>query len=128
MRSCGKSPLSVRRSRSFPAGCGGTELTPQAARFVNAQIDELCEQETRLQEQQWALGDQINEMQKESYSAETIAGQRKEFVQNFPELQAGERKLLVDALIDRTDIGQNKRVTLIMRSPFCSFGYFSPRG
>ena len=65
-------------------------------------------------------------MQKESYSAETIAGQLKEFVQNFPELQAGERKLLVDALIDRTDIGQNKRVTLIMRSPFCSFGYFSP--
>ena len=62
----------------------GSELTAQAARFVNAQIDQLSEQETRLQEQQWAMEDQINELQKESYNAEAIAGQLFEFVQNFP--------------------------------------------
>ncbi len=102
------------------------ELTAQAARFINAQIDELCEQETRLQEQQWALEDQINELQKESYNAEVIAGQLKDFVQNFPQLQAGERKLLVDALIERVEIGQNKRVIAALRPPLPSFGYLSP--
>ena len=57
----------------------GSELTPQTARFVNTQIDELCEQETRLQEQQWALEDQITELQKESYNAEAISNQLKDF-------------------------------------------------
>ena len=104
----------------------GNELTSQAARFVNAQIDELCEQETRLQEQQWALEDQINELQKDSYNAEAITSQLKEFVRNFPQLQAGERKLLVDALIERVEIGQNKRVVASLRPPLASFGYFSP--
>jgi hypothetical protein len=59
---------------------------------------------------QWALEDQINELQKENYNAEGIAGQLKEFVQSFPQLQTGERKLLVDALIERVEVGQNKRV------------------
>jgi site-specific DNA recombinase len=104
----------------------GSELTPQAARFVNAQIDELCEQETRLQEQQWALEDQINELQKDSYNAEAIASHLKEFVLTFPQLQAGERKLLVDSLIERVEIGQTKRVVAVLRPPLSSFGYFSP--
>jgi len=93
--------------------------------FINAQIEELSEKETRLQEQQWALEDQINELQKQSYDAAGIAGQLKDFVRNFPQLQAGERKLLIDDLIERVEIGQNKRVILTMRSPF-AFGYFSP--
>jgi site-specific DNA recombinase len=104
----------------------GSELTPQAARFVNAQIDELCEQETRLQEQQWTLEDQINELQKDSYNAEAISNQFKEFVQNFPQLQAGERKLLVDALIERAEIGKNKKVVASLRPPLVCFGYLSP--
>jgi hypothetical protein len=103
----------------------GSELTHQAARFVNAQIDELCEQETRLQEQQWALEDQLSELQKECYNAEAIAGQLQDFVQNFPQLQVGERKLLVDARIGRAEIGKNKRVILTMRSPF-AFTSLSP--
>ena len=103
----------------------GAELTPQAARFVNAQIDELCEQETRLQEQQWSLEDQINELRKQSYNADAIAGQLQDFVQNFPQLEAGERRLLVNSLIRSVEIGANKRVILCLRSPFC-FGSLSP--
>jgi len=104
----------------------GTGLTSQAVRFINAQIEELSEKETRLQEQQWALEDQINELQKQTYDAGVIADQPKEFVRNFPQLQAGERKLLVDSLIRSVDIGQNKRVTACLRPPFRSFGSLSP--
>ena len=49
----------------------------------------------------------------------------KEYVQTFLQLQAGERKLLVDALIRSVEIGANKRVILCLRSPF-AFGYLSP--
>ncbi len=86
----------------------------------------FSEKETRLQEQRWALKDQINDLQKQTYGSTTIADQLKEFVQNFPQLQAGERKLLIDSLIKLVEIGQNKRVILTLRSPFHSFGYFSP--
>ena len=78
------------------------------------------------------MEDRINERQKESYNAEAIASQLKEFVQHFPLLRAGERKLLVDALIERVEIGQNNRVTAALRPPLASFGFFSlslaPRG
>lgn len=64
-------------------------------------------------------------MQKQTYDAETIADQLKEFVHNFPQLQAGERKLLIDSLVEQVEIGKNKRVILTMRSPFV-FGSLSP--
>jgi len=56
----------------------------------------------------------------------SCAGQLRDFVQNFPQLEAGERKLLVDVLIERVEIGQNKRVTALLRPPLASFGYLSP--
>jgi hypothetical protein len=64
-------------------------------------------------------------LKKQSYGAATIVCQLKNFVRNFPHLQAGERKMLIDSLIERVKIGQNKRVILTMRSPF-AFGYLSP--
>jgi len=54
----------------------------------------------------------------------SCAGQLRDFVQNFPRLQAGERKLLVEALIERVEIGK-KRVVALLRPPL-TFGYFSP--
>lgn len=57
--------------------------------------------------------------------AEAIAGQLEEFVQNFPRLQAGERKLLVETLIERVEIGK-KRVVALLRPPLACIGYLSP--
>jgi len=78
-----------------------------------------------LQEQQWALEDQFNDLHKQTYDAGVIADQLTEFVQNFSHLENGERKLLVDSLIERVEIGKNKRVTAVLRPPF-AFGYLSP--
>jgi hypothetical protein len=50
----------------------GTELTSQAVRVINTQIEELTEKETRLQEQQWMLEDRINDLQKQTYDAELL--------------------------------------------------------
>ncbi|HET6487944.1 MAG TPA: hypothetical protein VFH83_16070, partial [Spirochaetia bacterium] len=102
-----------------------TEPTAQAVAFVNAQIEAVSEKETRLQESQWAIEDQINELQKQTYDAETISTQLKDFVANFPGLDQGERKLLVESLVEGVEIGRNKRVAASLRPPF-AFGFFSP--
>jgi site-specific DNA recombinase len=103
----------------------GTQPTPQTVNFVNAQIDGVSEKETRLQEKQWAIEDQINDLQKQTYDAETISNQLKDFVANFPGLDQGERKLLVESLVEQVEIGQKKRVTAVLRPPF-AFGFLSP--
>ena len=72
------------------------------------------------------MKDQINDLQKQTYGSTTIADQLKEFVQNFPQLQAGERKLLIDSLIKLVEIGQNKRVILTLRSTLSLFRVFLP--
>ena len=66
-------------------------LAPITFLFIKAQIEELSEKETLLRAQQWALEDQITEQQKQNYDAGIIADQLTEFVQNFPQLQPGER-------------------------------------
>jgi hypothetical protein len=102
-----------------------TQPTPQAMNFVNAQIEGVSEKETRLQEKQWAIEDQINELQKQTYDAETISNQLKDFVANFPGLDQGEQKLLVESLVEQVEIGKNKRVAASLRPPF-AFGFMSP--
>ncbi len=86
----------------------GSELTTQAVNFVNAQIDGVSEKETRLQEKQWAIEDQISDLQKQTYDAEAISSQLKDFVANFPSLDQGERKLLIESLVEQVEIGQKK--------------------
>jgi len=103
----------------------GTQPTPQAVAFVNAQIEGVSEKETRLQEKQWAIEDQINDMQKQTYDAEAISNQLKDFVANFPSLDQGERKLLTESLVEQVEIGKKKRVTAVLRPPF-AFGFLSP--
>ena len=92
---------------------------------MNAQIEGVSEKETRLQEKQWAIEDQISDLQKQTYDAETISNQLKDFVANFPSLDQGERNLLIESLIEQVEIGQNKRVTASLRPPF-AFGFVSP--
>ena len=103
----------------------GTQLTPQAVAFVNAQIEGVSEKETRLQEKQWAIENQISDLQKQTYDAETISNQLKDFVANFPGLDQGERKLLVESLVEEVEIGKSKGVAASLRPPF-AFGFLSP--
>ncbi len=44
---------------------------------------------------------------------------------NFPGLDQGERKLLIESLVEQVEIGQKKRVTASLQPPF-AFGFFSP--
>jgi len=60
-----------------------------------------------------------------------IADQLKEFVHTFPDLDAGEKVLWMESLVERVEIAENRRVTALLRPPLC-FGYLTtspaPRG
>jgi hypothetical protein len=109
----------------------GAGLTTQAVAFINAQIDALCEKETRLQEEQWGMEDRLTELRKATYNAEAIAGALKDFVRVFAELDLGERRLMIGALVEWVEVGKQKRVTALLRPPL-SFGSLTassaPRG
>ena len=106
-------------------------LTAQAVSFLNQRVDRLGEEENEAQEHLWELEDEINSIQVKSYNAQEICDQLKEFVSTFPELSDGERKLLIDALIDSVVV-KNKEVAVALTPPLCSFGLLStpiaPRG
>ena len=92
---------------------------------MNQRVDRLGEEENEAQEYLWELEDEINSIQVKSYNAQEICDQLQEFVSTFPELSDGERKLLIDALIDSVVV-KNKEVIVTLRPPLKSFGFLSP--
>ena len=107
------------------------DLTNQAVSFLNTQVDELLEKESKLQEQLWPLEDEINTVLVKNYNSQEICDQLKEFVHSFPRLGEGERKLLIESLIAKVLV-KNKEVIVTLRPPLQSFGFIStsiaPRG
>ena len=109
----------------------GAGLSAQAIGFINSQVDHLSEQEGQVQERLWAVEDEINAVQNLTYNAQEICDQLSEFVRVFPTLTDGERKLLVDSLIQEVVL-KHKEVVVAMTPPLASLGLLStelaPRG
>jgi hypothetical protein len=63
--------------------------------------------------------------QAHTYGTETIAHQLKDFVTNFPCLDQGRRKLLIESLVMGAKISKNKRGAPSLRPPF-AFGFMCP--
>ena len=107
-------------------------LTPPYVRFRIRRFMS-CLQETDVVEQRnkskptkvfFRVGE-VHRPAEADYDTETISNQLKEIVDNFPSLDQGERKLLIESLIGQVEIGQKKRVAAVLRPPF-AFGFFSP--
>ena len=50
----------------------------------------------------------------------------KDFVKSFDELDFGERKLLIESLVQNVVIGKNKKVTVTLQPPLNSLGFNTP--
>jgi len=74
------------------------------------------------------MGDseRINAIKLQNCSTEGIGDFLKTFVKSFDDLDFGERKLLMDSLIDRVIINKNKKVTVTLQPPLHSLGFLSP--
>lgn len=109
----------------------GTDPTAHAVSYLNSQVDTLAERELETQERLWNIEDRLNTLRINTYNGGWICEKLREFVQVFPELQTGERKLLVDALIKKVQITE-KAATVSLKPPLSGFGFCStsiaPRG
>ena len=107
-------------------------LNPQAIRLINDQAALLVDQENELQGRLWGLEDRITGLQTTSYNAATICDALAEFARQVPELQPGERRLVVESVVQRVTVQKQRGVVLTLRPPLTSFGFLStqlaPRG
>ncbi len=103
------------------------DLTPQAVNYVNVQVDEYSEKEMDLQEQLWKIEDEINSIQIKNYNVQGVCDYLKAFVKTFNrDLDFGERKLLIESLVNKVAIGKNKKVVVELQPPLHYLGFLSP--
>ncbi|MBA7637631.1 hypothetical protein ES703_45277 [subsurface metagenome] len=102
------------------------DLTPQAVNYLNAQVDEYSEKEKDLQEQLWNIEDEMNTIKLMNYNAEGTSDFLKNFVKSFDELDFGERKLLIESLVQKVVIDKNKKMTVTLQPPLQSLGFNTP--
>jgi hypothetical protein len=102
-------------------------LTPQPVNYVNAQVDKYSEKGRDLQEQLWEIEDEINAIQIENYNVQGLCDYLKEFVKAFTDdLDFGERKLLIESLVNTVEIDKNKNVVVELQPPLHSLGFNTP--
>jgi len=90
-----------------------SDITPQSVNYINIHIDDYAEKERELQEQLWEIEDKITSIQHKNYNAGGLSDYLKDFVNAFNnDLDDGEKKLLIESLIDKVVIKENKKVTV----------------
>ena len=61
-----------------------------------------------------------------NYNAEGVCDFLRNFVEVFPDMDFGERKLLIESLVQKVVIGKNKKVTVTLQPPLHSLGFDTP--
>jgi len=73
----------------------------------------------------WQIEDGIGATELMNFNAEAVSDYLRDFCRSYAELETpGERKLLMESLVQEVVIGENKKVTLALRPPL--FGFVTP--
>ena len=101
--------------------------TAEAISYLNSKVDEFSEKERDLQEGLWKIEDEIGTIELMNYNAEGVCDYLKNFGKAFTDdLDFGERKLLIESLVQKVVIGKNKKVTVTLQPPLRSLGFNTP--
>ena len=105
--------------------------TPQGVGYLNSEVDRLAEAEGAAQERLWTLEDQINGLELATYNAQGVCERMASVLQEFPNLDAGERRLWAQCWIADVAV-KNKEVAAILTPPLPAVGFTTtspaPRG
>jgi hypothetical protein len=96
--------------------------TPQGMGYLNSEVDRLAEAEGVAQERLWTLEDQINGLELATYNAQGVCNRMAAVVQEFPKLDAGERRLWAQCWIEDVTV-KNKEVVAILTPPLPGLGF-----
>jgi len=95
-------------------------------KILNEKSDKIVNEENRLQKEIWRIEDKIQGLQNKNYGVKGISDYLKHFTMVFDELDYGERKLIIESIIEEVRIGKNKRVRFTLIPPYNRFGVSDP--
>jgi hypothetical protein len=88
-------------------------------------VDAYNEKEHERQAQVWRIEDEIGATELVNFNVEAVSDYLRDFCQSYNELETrGERKLLMESLVQEVIIGPNKKAALTLRPPL--FGFLTP--
>jgi hypothetical protein len=100
----------------------GSDLSADAVRYINTQVDAYNEKEQELQTQVWRIEDEIGATELMTFNAEAVSDYLRDFCRTYANLETpGERKLLMESLVQEVVVGENKKATLTLRPPLLGF-------
>ena len=109
---------------SFPDAKGKANILPMS--FLNQKAEEIDEKENTLKKALWEIEDTLNEVETEDWNAEIITHYLTSFAGMYENLEAGEKKLYVESLVKRVEIGKRKEIKLTLHIPLEKFRVFIP--
>jgi len=103
------------------------DITTIVVNHINTLMDEYENREATLKQELWEVEDKITSIQHKNYNAEGLSDYLKDFVNSFNNtLDFGERKLFIEAPVDKVVIRDNKKVTIYLQPPLPSLGFITP--
>lgn len=91
-------------------------------KILNQQSDKIVEKEELVQKELWKMEDKIQMLQSRNYGVKGISDFLKNFSVTFEGMEFGERKLLIESLIEEVVIGENKTVSFTLIPPLTPVG------
>ena len=100
--------------------------TEKGTKFLNQKLDEIDSEENLLKKRLWEIEDKVNGIKTEDLNVEIITNYLETFVNTYDGLELGEKKMLLESLIQRADINKAKNVKLTLQIPLEKFRVFIP--
>jgi hypothetical protein len=100
--------------------------TEKGMRFLNQQLEDIDTKEQALKTALWEIEDKFNEAETEDFNVETITNYLAHFAGMYDSLEVGEKKLYVESLIKRVEIGKDREITLTLQVPLGEFRVLIP--
>ncbi len=95
-------------------------------KILNEKSDKIVNEENKLQKELWRIDDKIQDIQNKNYGVKGISDYLRHFTMVFDELDFGERKLIIESIIEEVKIEKNKRVRFTLIPPYNTFGVSDP--
>jgi len=100
--------------------------TEKGTKFLNRKLEEIDSEKNLLKKRLWEIEDKVNGIKTEDLNVEIITNYLETFMSTYDGLELGEKKMLLESLIQRADINKAKNVKLTLQIPLEKFRVFIP--
>lgn len=95
-------------------------------RILNEKSSKLMQEEDEHKKELWHIEGKIKNLQSRNYGVKGISDFLKNFAMAFEGMEPGEKKLMIESLIEEVKIGRNKEISFVFTPPYNSIGFGNP--